>query len=119
MLIVLLEYIALLQSEWQHETNIWEGLPCHLPFSIAVFHFKHSYCNLLSIFCSNLSYNANILLFVLSSYYSNYYAGKIDASLVTTYGLASIKVSVPDASMYTPQHQDGIKMYTIISYICD
>ena len=36
-LIVLLEYIDLFQSEWQHETNIWEGLPCPLLFYIAVF----------------------------------------------------------------------------------
>ena len=40
-LIVLLEYIDLFQSEGQHETNIWEGLPCPLPFYIAVFHYKH------------------------------------------------------------------------------
>ena len=53
-LIILLEYINLFQSEWQHETNIWEGLPCALPFYIAVFHFKHSYCNQLSVFCLNL-----------------------------------------------------------------
>ena len=39
--IVLLEFIDLLQFEGQHETNIWEGLPCPLPFYIAVFHFKH------------------------------------------------------------------------------
>ena len=44
-MIVLLEYIDLFQSEWQHETNIWEGLPYSLPFYIAVFYFKHSYCN--------------------------------------------------------------------------
>ena len=37
-LIIILEYIDLLQSEWQHETNIWEGrLPCTLPFYIAAF----------------------------------------------------------------------------------
>ena len=45
MLIVLLEYINLFQSERQHETNIWEGLSCPLPFYIAVFQFQHSYCN--------------------------------------------------------------------------
>ena len=33
------------QLERQHETNIWEGLPCPLQFYIAVFHFKRSYCN--------------------------------------------------------------------------
>ena len=32
-------------SECQHETNIWERLPCPLPFCIAVFYFKQSYCN--------------------------------------------------------------------------
>ena len=40
MLTVLLEYIKLFQSEWQHETNIWEGLPCPLPFYIAVVHLN-------------------------------------------------------------------------------
>ena len=44
-LIALLEYIDYFQSEWQHETNIWEGLPFPLLFCITVFHFKHSYCN--------------------------------------------------------------------------
>ena len=28
------------QSEWQHETNIWEGLSCPLPFFIAVVHLS-------------------------------------------------------------------------------
>ena len=32
------EYIDLFQSEWQQETNIWERLPCPLPFYIAAFH---------------------------------------------------------------------------------
>ena len=39
-LIVLLEYIDLFtESEWQHETNIWEELfelPCPLPFYIFI-----------------------------------------------------------------------------------
>ena len=39
LLIVLLEYIDCFQSEWQHEPNILQGLPCPLPFYIAVFHF--------------------------------------------------------------------------------
>ena len=26
------------QSEWQHEANIWEELPCPLPFYIVAFH---------------------------------------------------------------------------------
>ena len=39
MLIVLVEHINLFQSKWQHETIIWEGLPCLLPFYIAVVHF--------------------------------------------------------------------------------
>ena len=42
------------QSEWQHETDIWEGLPYPLPFDFAVFHFKHSYCKYFSTICSNL-----------------------------------------------------------------
>ena len=42
-LIVLLEYRSF-QSEWQYETNIWEGLPYTLPFYIAAFHVYHSYC---------------------------------------------------------------------------
>ena len=37
---VLLEYIDLFKSEWQHKTNIWEGLPCPLPFYIAVVHLS-------------------------------------------------------------------------------
>ena len=45
MLNILLEYIDLFQSKCKHETNIWEGLPCPLPFYIAAFHFKYSYCN--------------------------------------------------------------------------
>ena len=61
-LIVLLEYIDLSQSKWQYETNIWEGLPCPLPFYIAVFHSKQNYYNYLSIFCSNCSYYARIFL---------------------------------------------------------
>ena len=44
-LVALLEYIDLFQSAWQYQTNICEGLPCPLPFYIAVFYFKHSYCN--------------------------------------------------------------------------
>ena len=44
-LIVLLEHIDLFQSEWQLETDIWEWLPCPLPFYITVFHFKRSYRN--------------------------------------------------------------------------
>ena len=52
--IVLLEYINLFQSKWQHETNIWEELICPLPYYIAMFHFKHNYCNQLSTFCLNL-----------------------------------------------------------------
>ena len=39
-LTVLLGYIDLFQSEWQYETNIWEGLPCPLPFYIAVVHLN-------------------------------------------------------------------------------
>ena len=39
-LIVLLEYIDLQQSEWQHETNILEGLPCPLPFYNAEFYLS-------------------------------------------------------------------------------
>ena len=39
-LTVLLEYIDLFQSEWQHETNVYEGLPCPLPFYIAVVHLR-------------------------------------------------------------------------------
>ena len=58
------------QSELQHETNIWEelSLPCPLPFYIAVFHFKHSYCSYLSIFCSKIAPVMN--------------CGKIDTSLM-------------------------------------
>ena len=37
---VLLEYIDLFKSEWQHKTNIWEGLLCPLPFYIAVVHIS-------------------------------------------------------------------------------
>ena len=46
-LVILLEYIHInpFQCEWQHEANIWEGLPCPLLFYIAVFQFKHSYYN--------------------------------------------------------------------------
>ena len=40
-----LEYIDLFQSKRQHETIIWEGLPCCLLFYIAVFYFKHGYCS--------------------------------------------------------------------------
>ena len=84
MLIVLLEYSDLFQSEWQHKTRIWEGLPCPLPFYIAAFHFKHiatvtiikhilfKFSLIMSAFCSSL----------LPSYYSNNFASKIDASLV-------------------------------------
>ena len=44
-MIVLLEYIDLLQPKWQDETGIAEGLPYSypLPFDIAAFHFKQSY----------------------------------------------------------------------------
>ena len=49
MLIVLLEYIDLFQSEWQHETNIWEGYPAiyhsillHFILSIGIItNYKH------------------------------------------------------------------------------
>ena len=40
--IALLEYIDPFQSEWQQETNIWERLPCPLPFYIVVLYFE---CN--------------------------------------------------------------------------
>ena len=39
-LTVVLEYIDLYQSEWQHETNIWVGYPAFLPFCIAVVHLS-------------------------------------------------------------------------------
>ena len=54
MLIVLLEYIDLFQCTWQHETDTWGGLPNPLSFCIAAFHFKHSCCTQVSIFCSNM-----------------------------------------------------------------
>ena len=74
-LIILLEYTNLFQSEWQHETNIWEGLPCPLPFYIAVFHFKHSYCNQLSIFCLNLLLLCQHFALCFCLHYSNNFAG--------------------------------------------
>ena len=52
-LIILLQYIDLFQSKWQHETIIWEGLPCSL-FCIAVFYFKHDYFSWLSAIFPNL-----------------------------------------------------------------
>ena len=65
-MIFLLEYIDLFQSEWQHEANIWEELPCPLSFYIAIVHlsiatvanyehFEH--------FARICSYYASILLF--------------------------------------------------------
>ena len=39
----LFEYTDLFQYEWQHKINIWEGLPCPLPFCSAI--LKHSYCS--------------------------------------------------------------------------
>ena len=47
-------YIDPFQSKRLHETYIWEGLPSLLSFSIAVFHFKQSYFNKLSIICLDL-----------------------------------------------------------------
>ena len=43
-LVVLLEYINLIQSEWQHETDIWEELPCPLPV-----------CSNLLLFCQHFA----------------------------------------------------------------
>ena len=47
-LTAVLEYIDLFQSECQHKANIQEKLPCPLPFYIAMFHIKHSYCTQLT-----------------------------------------------------------------------
>ena len=81
-------YIDLFQSEWQHETNIWEGLPCPLPFCIVAFHFKHSYCkHILLMFAPILPAFCSLLL---PSYYSNNFVGKIDASLLLPYSQISI-----------------------------
>ena len=65
-LTVLLEYIDLFQSEWQHVTTIWEGLLCPLLFFYIVFKF-----NLIKKYFAQIcSYYASIMLFVLPSYYS-------------------------------------------------
>ena len=69
-IVLILKYIDVFQSEWQHEKNIWEGLPYPLPFYTAAFYFMHNNYNLLSIkfapimpaFC------------FLPSYYSNNFA---------------------------------------------
>ena len=56
-LIVLLEYIDLFQSEWQHETNIWEGLNC----------FYHS---ILLYFILSIAIITNVAYFAqICSYY--------------------------------------------------
>ena len=47
-LIALLEYIDLFNPSdnmKNDEMIIWEGLPCSLPFYIAVFYFEHGYCS--------------------------------------------------------------------------
>ena len=60
-MIVLLEYIDLFQSEWQHETNIWEGLPSSLLFYIVVFYFSIAIVTNYVYFAQICSYYANIL----------------------------------------------------------
>ena len=84
MLIGLLEYIDLSHSEWQHKTNIWEGLPCPLHHSSLLYfilsisivtnqHILLKFALIIPAFCS---------LLLASNYYNNF-AGKIDASLHT------------------------------------
>ena len=78
-LIILVKYINLFQSKWQHETIIWEGLPCLLPFYITVVHFT-----LATVTRYILPVIAPIMpafSLLLPSYYSKNFA-EIDASLL-------------------------------------
>ena len=78
-LILLLEYIDLFQSQWQHETNIWKGYPALYQFVLLyfilciaiitihiLFEFSPIMPRIMPAFCSLL----------LPSYYSNNFPAK-------------------------------------------
>ena len=67
-MIVLLEYINLFQSEWQYETNIWEGLPHILYHSIysVVFHLSIAIVTNYAYVAQICSYHSSILLFTFA-----------------------------------------------------
>ena len=84
-LIVLLDYIDLFDSEWQHETNISGGATMAFTILYCCISFKHSYSTIIT----TLAYFAQVCLLcqhiifyslLFPSYYSNNFAGKIDAS---------------------------------------
>ena len=70
-------------SIWVATWNFFEGLPWTLPFYIAMFHFKYSYCNQLNMLCSILPLLCQhfALCFCLPNVPILNFASKIDASL--------------------------------------
>ena len=65
-LIVLLEYINLFQSEWQHEATIWEGYPALCHYILLYFIIGIAIVTNLAYFAQTYFYYGSILLFAFA-----------------------------------------------------